>query len=163
LHPGVAGFSVTPDFFPQMMEKQDDPEKVRREIKELHQKGGSRLSDAEVVEFIEAPIWLGAPSVRRLTGAGRPSKKTQYDLAAERRRDLHRRLVHAPKARSYLRDDYIVKVWDEIRADTAKQLYDELERRAQEHRAPHPPDLSSLRKTLNRLGKALTRGRPKIR
>lgn len=147
----------------RLLELRDGPAQPLDIIKDVHRLGGNLLSKEELVELLKRPVWMGAPVQRRQSGAGRPSRKSQYDLAAERRKDLYRRLVTAPKARSYLRDDSIVKVWDEISATTAKQLHDELERRAQEERGPHPPDLSSLRRTLNRLGKTLTRGRPKIR
>jgi hypothetical protein len=54
--------------------------------------GGRYLSDKEALEFICRPIILGKPTVQP-GRRGPKSKKSQYDLAYERRKDPYRRLV----------------------------------------------------------------------
>lgn len=71
------------------------------QMKAIHAAGGTPLTDDEVLEFITRPIWMGAPKVpERPPGtAGPKPKRTQYDLAFDRRKDLYRKRVKLPAFR----------------------------------------------------------------
>lgn len=75
---------------------QHDPMAALELIKEAH-RHPKPLTKAEAIDFITRPIYLGMPTLQRKPGPGRPTTKTQYDLAHERRLDLHRRLVDLPR------------------------------------------------------------------
>ena len=76
------------------------------------------LTKVEAVEFLKQPFNLGRPRTKQNSGAGRKSKKTQYDTAYERRRDLWRRLVINPGLRvgtGYIDREYITCLFLEFK------------------------------------------------
>ena len=110
-----------------------DPEGYRAAldaIKAIHALGGTRLPKAETVEFISMPVYLGPPEPAKLTAKGTPvktgqsgpkSKRTQYDDACDRRKNLYRRLVTAPNARRIVSVEKICEVFDSLVAKTSSR------------------------------------------
>ena len=66
-------------------------------IKNLHHKGGKESNRDDAIAFITQPIWMGLPKKISAMARGRKPKKTQYDLAYERRKGLHHRWVRLPE------------------------------------------------------------------
>lgn len=74
----------------------DQAQEAKSLIKQAHSSGGRILTNAELTEFINAKFNLGRPKPYKLNTRGRPVRKTQYDLAFERRRGFYQRLVRLP-------------------------------------------------------------------
>jgi Zn-finger domain-containing protein len=55
-----------------------------------------QLDELETIEFISLKVNLGHPEIVPYSGRGARSKKTQYDLAYDRRKGLYHRLVRVP-------------------------------------------------------------------
>lgn len=71
-----------------------------RQIREIHATQGRQLDRDEAKSFLEMFVDLGAPVAKNGTrGPKAMHPKTQYERAAERRKNLYRRLFKAPKVR----------------------------------------------------------------
>jgi hypothetical protein len=69
-----------------------------RSMAEIIADGGVPTRD-ENIELAKRFVWKGFPTRKNeeKTSAGRPSKKTQYDVTLKPRKELLRRLVQLPK------------------------------------------------------------------
>lgn len=83
---------------PDEEDPRHDPGAALAAIKAIHAAGGRTLGRDEAIAFLTRPINMGMPkALDKAPGVRGPKrKKTQYDLAFERRRDLYRKLVKLP-------------------------------------------------------------------
>jgi hypothetical protein len=87
-------------------------------------RGQPAPSREEWLQFIMWPIYMGRPRVQEKEPGerGPKFKKTQYDLAHERRRNLYRKLVKLPaqgRAKSWQARPYYVAALSAVLADKA--------------------------------------------
>lgn len=86
----------------------------------IQETGGTPLSTAETVAFVEQPIYLGTPSRAPKPKAGPWSRDTQYDPSFLRRKGLFQKLVRLPRLRvgsGKIDLAYISKLAEKLSAD----------------------------------------------
>ena len=59
--------------------------------------GEGKLPPDQPVDLIYRFVYFGWPTVPEYSGRGRPSKRTQYDISLDRRREPYRLLKKLPK------------------------------------------------------------------
>lgn len=128
-------------------------------IKEIHKAGGTPLNNAELIEFITKPIYMGMPQPLPAKGRGRKPKRTQYDGAYDRRKGFYHRLVRLPASGASARlgmgnwlRDIVLKLAREMLPHTKQhKLVFEVLKALDEKKLPLP-DESTIRKVLANSG-----------
>lgn len=131
---------------------------VLKAIKRIHAEGGRRLSVDEMIEFIGKAINLGRPKpyVLHIGRRGRPTRKTPYDFAYERRRGLYQRFVRLPAGVRRDTGDHVVGLIQRLFDRVEKDGIPERKRVARVSElltimGIQPPDVSYLYKIKKRL------------
>lgn len=146
---------------------QHDEAEALRLIKLAHERGGTPLSDAAALAIVEKSLNLGRPEPAKLTAKGQParpgksgpkSKRTQYDDALTRGKNLYRKLVTLPNLRkgargvSNMPEDEIKKLASELKASMPKhKLVSAIRAELFARERSVVPDDSTIRKILRRL------------
>lgn len=134
-------------------DQRHDEAEALQTIKEAHATGGQKMGVDEQIEFITRPLYLGPPALIPRGKRGPKTKRTQYDLALERRKGPFQRLVRLPNLRSgsgYRLTEEIIAIAEQCRSEGMRKnritsgVSAELKRR----RLSVPVD-SSIRKILN--------------
>lgn len=123
-----------------------------RSIIDAAEERGEPISDAARA-FADRDDAARAARMKRKPGAGAPVRKTQYDRAADRRKDMLRKEA-LPTLRRMLSVEVIVCVFDQMGEPTMPALEVELNRKYS-----GVPDVSRLAKILKAAGRTLRRGR----
>lgn len=130
---------------------------VLSEIKRIQALGGRRLAVEEAVEFISQKINFGRqnPYAGSTGKRGRPTRKTTYDIAFERRRGLYQRFVRLPNGVRRDTGEHVIGLIRRLFDRVEKDGVPERKRVAQVSvlltaMGIQPPDASYLRKIRRR-------------
>ena len=122
-------------------------------LKRAHVSGGREFSKSEAIDEITKPRYLGPPATVSKSKRGPKTKRTQYDLAYDRRKDLYRRLVRLPALRlgsGYVNEEEILALAAELSQTTpTRHLVREVQKTL-ELRRGITPDESTTRKVLRK-------------